>query len=180
MKKILLFSACALTLAACGGSETDSSGPNVLMHSDFEGIDGWIPSEQSSTLTREKAHSGKTSIKVDATHEYSLTFSKPLGQLHDSRPKQITVTAWAFLPDAQAAASLVVSINDPAAPDKPLLWQAIDLSKGNKPFGKWKEIDRTITVPANVGSANKLSIYLWRSSGSHPVYVDDITASVAE
>ena len=37
MKKIFLFSACALTLAACGGSGSNvDSDPNVLMHTDFE------------------------------------------------------------------------------------------------------------------------------------------------
>ena len=181
MKKSFLFSACALALAACGGNESViDSDPNVLMHTDFEGLDGWLPSDKTRSLTQEKAHSGKTSMRVDATHEYSLSFSEPLGQLHDAQPKKIIVSAWTFVPDAQAAASLVASISNPASPDKPLLWQAIILSKESTPYGEWKEVSQTITVPANVGSANKLSIYLWRTSGTSPVYVDDIKATLVE
>lgn len=181
MKKSFLFSACALALAACGGSEPAiDSDPNVLMHTDFEGLDGWLPSDKASTLTQEKAHSGNTSMKVDATHEYSLPFSEPLGLLHKSQPKKITVSAWTFVPDAQAAASLVVSVSDPAAPDKPLLWQAVILSKESKPYGEWKEVSQTIILPANVGPANKLSIYLWRTGGTSPVYADDIKVTLVD
>ncbi|GAB3574236.1 carbohydrate binding domain-containing protein [Hymenobacter daeguensis] len=181
MKKIFLFSACALALASCGGSGSDAeSDPNVLMHTDFESVDGWLPADLNSTLTHEKAHSGKTSIKVDGAHEYSLAFSKPFGQLHESRPKKIKVSAWTFVPDAQAAASLVISINDPATPDKPVLWQALELGKESKPYGEWKEVSQTITVPANVGPNNKLGFYLWRTSGSRPVYADDFKVTLVE
>jgi hypothetical protein len=180
MKKILLFSACALTLAACGGSGSNvDSDPNVLMHTDFESIDGWIQAENGS-LNQEKAHSGKTSIKVDAAHEFSLSFSKPFGQLHQSRPNKIKVSAWTFVPDAQGTASLVISINDPAVLDRPLVWQGIELAKESKPFGEWKEVSQTITVPANVGPNCKLGIYLWRTGGSRPIYADDFKVTVAD
>jgi len=179
MKKTFLFSVCALALAACGGSSTEND-PNMLMHSDFESVDGWLPAEQSASLTHEKAHSGKTSIKVDPGHDFSLSFSKPFGQLHESKPKKITVSAWTFVPDAQAAASLVISISDPAVPDKPVLWQSIDLTKESKPYGDWKEVKQTITVPATVGPNNKLGIYLWRTGGNRPVYADDIKVTLDE
>jgi hypothetical protein len=181
MKKIFLFSACALTLAACGGSGSNAdSDPNVLMHTDFESIDGWIPTDPNGSLTHEKAHSGKTSIKVDAAREFSLSFSKPFGQLYQSRPNKIKVSAWTFVPDAQGTASLVISINDPAVPDKPLLWQGIELAKESKPFGEWKEVSQTITVPANVSPASKLGIYLWRTGGSRAIYADDFKVTVAD
>jgi ABC-type glycerol-3-phosphate transport system substrate-binding protein len=181
MRKIFLFSACALTLAACGGNGSNSdSDASVLMHTDFEGIDGWLPAEQNGTLTHEKAHSGKTAIKVDGTHEFSISFSKPFGQLHESRPKKVTISAWTFVPDAQAGASLVISISDPNAPNQPVLWQGIELAKESKPYGEWKEISQTITIPATVGPNNKLGIYLWRTAGSRPVYADDFKVTLAE
>lgn len=182
MKKIFLFSACVLGLAACGGSGSDAeSDPNVLMHTDFESLDGWLPGDQNGSLTHEKAHSGKASMKVDATHEFSLSFSKPFGQLHESRPKKLKISAWTFVPDAQAMASLIVSISDPSAADgKPVLWEALELGKESKPYGEWKEVSKVITVPANVGPNNKLGIYLWRTGGNRPVYADDFKVTLAE
>jgi len=182
MKKFLLFSACVLGLAACGGGSDAESDPNVLMHTDFESVDGWLPGEQNGgSLNREKAHSGKTSIKVDGTHEFSLSFSKPFGQLHESRPKKLKISAWTFVPDAQSLASIIVSISDPSAPDaKPVLWEALDLGKESKPFGEWKEVSKVITVPANVGPNNKLGIYMWRNSGTKAVYADDFKVTLAD
>jgi hypothetical protein len=174
MKKTF-FSVLLLSLAACSSNTSDSD-PNVLVNSDFESIDGWLPADQSATLTREKAHSGKCAIKVDGGHEYSIGFSKLLGQLHDSKPKELEVKAWAFVPNDKAAASLVIAMDDPTAGPgaKPLMWEGINLKEEAKPYGKWQEITKVFKVPANAGPTNKLGIYLWRNSGDQAVYVDDI------
>ena len=184
MKKIILFlgATYALGLAGCGSNGTGADAEtNVLASTDFESLDGWLPADQAATLTREKVHSGKYAIKVDAAHEYSLGFSKPLGQLHDTKPQKIKVSAWVLVPSAEAQAVLVITLGDPTSPTaKPLLWESLALPSVGTPYGTWKEVSKTVTVPAAAGPASRLGIYLWRTGGSQPSYLDDLRVSVEQ
>lgn len=179
MKKILYSIATVAVLGMVGcSSAPDSTDANTLVNSDFETLAGWLPEANNATLTRDKAHSGHYAIKVDGTHEYSLSFSAPLGRLHDTRITKMKVSAWVFATSADAKAMLVTAISNPAAPaDKPLLWESLDLSQ-TKEAGKWVEVSKVITVPANASPTNSLGIYLWRTGGSQPVYLDDLHVTV--
>lgn len=179
MKKILysIATVAALGMVSCSKS-SDATDANTLVSNDFETLAGWLPDvPKSATLTREKAHSGHYSLKVDAAHEYSLGFSAVLGQLHETRINKIKVSAWVFLPAADAQAALVTAVTDPAAPDKPLLWESLDLSLGKK-VGKWAQVSKVITLPATTAPTNALGLYLWRTSGNQPVYLDDLVVTV--
>ncbi|MBF9235841.1 carbohydrate binding domain-containing protein [Hymenobacter sp. BT683] len=178
--KNLLFFLSTLSLTGCGGTATTDGDPNTLFVSGFETLDGWLPEPLSATLTTEQAHSGKTSLKVDANHEYSLTYTNVLSELREARPDKIRVSAWAYLPGNQAEATLVASIADPAAgaSAKPLLWQGIKLNEQVKTTGKWTEVSQVITLPASINASHRLSIFLWRTGGSQPVYIDDLKVSV--
>lgn len=180
MKKslLLLGSLVALTVAGCGGNDTVAPDSNILVSNDFETLAGWLPEPQNATLTREKAHSGRYALKVDGTHEYSLGFNALLGQLHETRITKIKVSAWVFVTAADAKAALVTAISTPGAPsDKPLLWESLDLSQ-SKEVGKWLEVSKVITLPANTAPTNALVLYLWRTSGGQPVYLDDLKVTV--
>lgn len=180
MKKIFLLLGSLATLAAtgCGSNSADASDANVLVNNDFETLAGWLPEAQSATLSQDKAHSGRYALKVDATHEYSMGFKAPLGQLHNTRIQKIKVSAWAFVPTADESASLVVTVGNPnPANDKPLLWEALEL-KANNQVGKWVEISKVITIPNDVSPSSPLGIYLWRTGGSQAVYLDDLRVSL--
>ena len=99
MKKVFfaLGTLATLSFAGCGGKSDVETDPNLLVNNDFETIAGWLPEGPSATLSRDKAHSGHYSIKVDAAHEYSLTYKAALGQLHDTRIKKINISAWTFV-----------------------------------------------------------------------------------
>ncbi|UOQ98178.1 carbohydrate binding domain-containing protein [Hymenobacter sp. 5317J-9] len=179
MKNLLLPLAAVATLclAGCGGkTEKD---PNTLVETDFETLAGWIPEPQSGTLTTEKAHSGRYAIKVDGNHDYSLTYKVPMGELHDTRVKKIKVSAWTFVSAADAQAALVAAVGNPADPNKPLLWDATDLNHSHTP-GKWVEINKVLTVPATASPASTLGVYMWRTGGTKPVYLDDLKVTIAE
>ena len=166
----------ALALAGCSSADTKND-PNLLVNSDFETLAGWLPEGQDATLTREKAHSGNYALKVDATHEYSLGYRAPLGRLHDTRIKKIKVAAWTFVP-AGGVASLITTVSNPLAPnDKPLLWEALELSKGNA-VGKWVEVSKVLTVPETAAATSILGMYLWRTGGDQPVYLDDLRVTL--
>ncbi|UOG74690.1 hypothetical protein MTX78_21550 [Hymenobacter tibetensis] len=176
--KRLLFSLSIIVLAGCGSQ--DKVDQNTLMASDFESIQGWLPDLQNPTLTRDKAHSGKYSIKIDPTYEYSLTYRANLGQLSSARVKKMKISAWVFVPNAQAQAALVTTIDGAEANGQPLLWEAANMSESVRgQFNKWVEITKEIVVPAEATYTSRISIYLWRSgSVSAPVYLDDLAVQL--
>ncbi len=179
MKKSLLLigGLLATVLTGCGGSDA-AADSNTLVEANFDSLAGWIPETQSASLSRAKAHSGQYSLLVDGAHEFSFGYRMPLGQLHDTRVQKIKVSAWAFLPSADAQASLVVTISNPdPAIEKPLLWEGISLGATAKP-GTWSEVSKEITLPANVLPTSALGFYLWRTGGSQPVYLDDVRVSL--
>lgn len=180
MKKPLLFlgGLLALTVAGCDSNKPADADANILVDSNFDTLAGWLPEAQSATLSRAKAHSGRYSLMVDGGHEYSLSYRMPLGQLHETRMQKLKVTAWAFVPSPAAQASLVMVISSPdPAIEKPLLWEALNLSAGTKP-GIWAEVSKEITLPASVAPSSALSIYLWRTGGNQPVYLDDLRVTL--
>ncbi|HSI91159.1 MAG TPA: hypothetical protein VK927_08580, partial [Adhaeribacter sp.] len=118
MKNNILMLAGFLGLAACSGLENESEvavdTETVVTFNDFEGLDGWA--EVPASVNKERAHSGKYSIKVDGNNEFSFGFQKQLGQITQSRPKQFTLSAMAFVPSQEAGkAALVLSLTDPVA-----------------------------------------------------------------
>lgn len=170
MKNILL----ALPLAAlfaCGSDDSAKDAKDVMMNADFDSLVGWVP--DPSTLTKEKAHSGAYSLKVDPTHEYSLTYSNTLGQLSGTRIRGIKVDAWAYLPSKDAAANLVFVLKDNVG-GQDILNEQIGLLSQVKEYGKWVQISKEISFPASANYTSQLGVYLWRASSAVPVYVDDI------
>jgi len=181
-KTLLSFSASllALSLASCGSGSDAANDPNTLINNDFETLAGWLPDPQNATLSRDKAHSGRYALKVDAAHDYSLSYRAPLGQLHDTRIKKIKISAWAFVPAGGSTASLVTTVGNPAKPDdKPMLWEALELAKGNA-VGKWVEVSKVIAIPETAAPTHTLGFYLWRTGGNQPVYLDDLRVAIAE
>ncbi|WP_201977645.1 carbohydrate binding domain-containing protein [Hymenobacter rubidus] len=177
---LLLGSLVALTVAGCGGSDSSAADPSLLVSCDFDTLAGWLPEAQSGMLSRDKAHSGRYAIKVEPGHDYSLSYKAPLGQLHETRVKKIKVTAWAFVPTADAKASLVVTVgNSDPANDKPLMWDAVEVNS-TKDTGKWTEVSKEFTIPDNAMPTSPLGVYLWRTGGSQPVYLDDLRIKAVE
>jgi len=178
MKRTFIFLGVAASFAIVScNTETNSPDPNVLVDANFDTLAGWIPESMSGTLTREKAHSGKYALKVDGTHEYSLGYIAPLGSLSGTRIKKIKVSAWAFL-TANTSASLVVTVGNPATPAaKSLMWEGIPLEKSAIP-GKWVAVSKVIILPENILPTYTLGLYLWRTGGTLPVYIDDLRVTI--
>jgi len=170
----LLFALVGFLAGGCG-SNRNFIDPRVVMHNDFESLNGWLPADQLVSLTQEQAHSGRYALKVSTGHEFSATFRKPLSQLFDTRPTKITVSAWALLSSPQAQATLVMDLHAPtAAPDaKPLLWAGLALADVAKEANKWVAVSKTIELPATTPPETILTMYLWSPDGQ-TAYLDDI------
>ncbi|QNH62119.1 hypothetical protein [Hymenobacter sediminicola] len=174
MKK-LLYALLAVGMVSCGEKKAEIPA-NQLAGNDFESIDGWMGDNTPASLTKEKAHSGRYSIKVDPAVEYSMGYSNLLGKLSASKLRKLKVHGWVNLPNGKTEAVLVTQITDPANPAaKPIVWEGLKLTDQVKAFNKWVEVEKEIILPDNVTYANKISVYLWRTGAPEPAFLDDLT-----
>ena len=171
------FFPAALALLAASGCSSDSSPTaipeNQLMATDFESMTGWTPDVPS--LTREKAHSGKYSIKTDPNIEYSLTYQTTLGALSPTKLTKVRLTAYAYVKKAGSPATLTFQLLR-SLPEggAAFFMESIDMSKTVKKAGEWTKVTQDIVLPADVAATSILRLYIWRASSSDAVYVDDI------
>lgn len=179
MKK-LLYVFLAAGMASCG-DKTAEMPDNQLASNDFESLDGWIGDNSMPSLTKEKAHSGRYSVKVDPANEFSVGYSNLLGKLSTSRLRKIKIHAWVNIPNATSQAVLVTQLTDPSSPTaSTILWEGIKLSDQVKSYDKWVEVEKEIALPDKVTYANKIAVYLWRTATPGTAFIDDITITKVE
>ncbi len=168
--RLLGLTAGLAVVTACSTEPTVPT--NRITFNNFESLEGWIPA--TATLSTEKAHSGRFAVKVDAQNEYGVGYHNLLGNVSPTRLKTLQLNLWALRTGNEAKAVVVVTVSDPADPNKPVFWQALDLAVEVKTFNRWTEVHRTFTLPGNINATQKLAVYLWRGAGSQPVYIDDL------
>ncbi|MCB2409194.1 hypothetical protein [Hymenobacter lucidus] len=171
MKK-LLYAVFALGVVACGDNKSEIPA-NQLAKNDFESLEGWVGGIPTPSLTTEKAHSGRYSVKVGPAVEYSLGYSSQLGKLSANRVKKIKIHGWAFLPDKQSNAIIVTEIKDPVT-GKNIIWDGLEIAKQTKTVNKWVEIEKVIEIPATAAYTSLLNIYMWRGNSNQNIYLDDL------
>lgn len=171
----LFFLTAAIGLSGCGGTHAAADDKKPLLTNDFESLEHWLPGDLTTTLTHAQAHSGRTALMVDSTHEYSLKYANPLGRFQLQLPTRLRVSAWVLLPNAQAAATLVTSVTNPAPPDaRPLVWAGLKLHETVHDYGKWTQVSQVVTLPVGLQGTNTFSIYLWRNAYNQAIYLDDL------
>ncbi|WP_310396172.1 hypothetical protein [Hymenobacter sp.] len=169
--KNLFFALPMAALAACGNDDSTAPSKDAILTTDFESLVGWVP--DPSTITKEKAHSGLYSLKVDQNHEFSLSYSVILGQLSSTRIRGIKMDAWAYMPNKEATAKLGFILKE-AAGGKDILGDGIELGSQVKEYGKWVKISKEVNFPASAGYSSQIVMFLWRAGSTGPAYVDDI------
>lgn len=168
-------------LTACSPNPPVLQAAGPLAANDFEHLDGWVTDSLAlATLNRDQAHSGKYSTLVAPGNDYSLGYNNALSKLSPDWPGVLTVSAWVLVPNEQAAAKLVTEVTGGGAKGASLLWQGLDLPKAVKSFNKWQYVTQTITMPATAKPNSRLKVYLWRAESKGPVYLDDLTISLAK
>lgn len=150
----------------------------MLLTNTLDALDGWLPADQAAAITHERAHSGRAALRVGPGQDFSRTFNRLLGQLRNPFPRRLKVSAWVWLPSAQAVATLTTLVVDPAAPNAPALVRA-DLAPPGPcaPSANGPQWSQTVAVPAAADAAKKLTIYLWHPGGDQPTYLDDLTVT---
>ena len=175
---VLLAAAAAglFFVSSCGGSSS-ANDANLIAFNDFEAVVGWMP--DPSTVSREQAHSGHYSVKVDGGHEFGMGYGLPLGKATTRKPKMLRVSAWAFMTDDKSAARLGLQLFDPAT-GKEAFGDGINFNEGIKTFGKWVEVSKDIKLPESTTSTQELRVFLWRGSATTPAYVDDLRVELVD
>lgn len=176
MRTPLLGAALVALLAACSSDKSTDS-PGNIISTGFEDLDGWVPA--SPSLTKEKAHSGHYSIKIDPTIEYSLTYINIMGKVIPIKPKKLHLTAWATTTSKEADAMLTVSMLNPKD-GAVLLIEQVHLKERVKTPGEWEKVEMEFVVPEKATAADELRVYLWRVGSGEPVYLDDLELKTAE
>jgi hypothetical protein len=179
MKKIVpLLGLVSAILSACSGPEPSNPDATKLITSnDFESLDGWIPA--APALTRDQAHSGKYSTKVDANNEFSVSYFSTLGRMSPSRLHKVKVQAWVYLASSKSQARLGMQIVDPNT-GKEVFGDGINLANQVKSYKKWVEIEKEFTLPENISADQVMKLFLWRDSAGDTAYLDDVKLSIAD
>lgn len=176
MKFFLLALAASILLNACSSDSPASLDKDVVMHNDFESVIGWAP--DASTISKEQAHSGSYSLKVDIAHPYSLTYYSLLGQLSPTRIRGVNVEAWVYTPNLANSANVQLSIGLNDAPGgKMLASEKISFAE-LKDSNKWAKVSKEFIFPLAANYSSQMVIYLWNGSSNGtnrgPAYLDDI------
>lgn len=143
-----------------------------VFFNDFEQLAGWLPTPDPS-LTTERAHSGRYSVKVGPGLPFSLTYRLRLGDAFSMRPRRMHLSAWAWVEDASDDAQLTFSMSAPNDPqDKSKFYTQAFLSS-NWPYKRWTHISRDFDLPPEVSSEAVVAVYVWQNGAPHTVYTDD-------
>ncbi|WP_460622283.1 hypothetical protein [Hymenobacter tenuis] len=177
-----LFSGLSLLglLAGCGRSSDVSpvgSGRAEWVRQDFENLFGWINPANAASLSTERAHSGRYSLKTGPDVEYSVGFNVLMGKLSATKPRKIHVEAWAWVPSEKSTTVLVIQI---ANATKTVMWEGITLSSKVSSYKEWSKVEADVMLSPDITYEDGLSVYLWRQNETEPVYLDDLVISEAK
>ncbi|RSK31163.1 carbohydrate binding domain-containing protein [Hymenobacter metallilatus] len=180
MNKLALGLMLLPALAACSaGSGEGSWVGDYVTRSDFESVVGW--GGDAASLTKERAHSGMYSVKVDAGREYGQTFDVSVGQAAVHPLKGLELNAWALLLGPQATASVVLQIVDTSNNGfRVVHTEQLNLADQIKNYKEWKPVTQRFTLPPNLQPDYRLRIYLWRNTATEPAYLDDLSVKALE
>src|SRR6478672_11379615 len=112
--------ALVLILNACSGKEDPK---NIVAFNDFDALAEW--GFENPSLTTERAHSGRYSVKIDNSVENGIGFNSILGKITTAKPKNLKVECWAYVPET-ARVLLVFSIDNEA--NNTVVWEATKLT----------------------------------------------------
>ncbi|CAN5370976.1 hypothetical protein BH11BAC2_BH11BAC2_10660 [soil metagenome] len=162
--QFVLLVAIAILLSACSGSGYENK-----INQNFDNINDWY--KEVPTLTNEQAHSGKISTFMDSTHEFSSTYEVNYEEIKKKGFTHVKVSAWGMVPDVNAKANLVISVN---SPEGNRAYSAIAYSKYIFKINEWTEITNELELPEVKEKGAVLKVYGWVTN-KQKSYMDDVT-----
>jgi hypothetical protein len=173
-KRLLVAGSLLLGTAGCysrGPGTEEGVREYVVMSEDFEQLDGWL-AEPAPSLTTERAHSGRYSVKTDKDHPYSITYRLTLSKAFTMRPHRVRLSTWAWVDAQEDDAQLVFALNPPDGSGNSLLTSRIYLAD-DWPYKRWVHLSRYIDLPPEIPSKCQIIVYLWHAGAQNAVFTDD-------
>jgi hypothetical protein len=167
---ILLVITVMVLFSACSGNRSNNPAGepgSKLISSDLENV-SWI---NQNTLSKDIAHSGVYSSKLDTTCPYSFGFSNNFKILGDTLPTSVDVNVWVLFPELKIKSCVVVSID---SVNKNIFWKGIPINDSIKTVNQWQQIKTNFELPKKIMSTDNVKIYVW-SNDKRTFYMDDIS-----
>jgi hypothetical protein len=170
-------------LSACQSNPNPASrgteDPAVLTTADFEQSIGWGDADPGS-LTTEKAHSGRWSVRVKPEVPFSYTYARTLGDMSTTPLTRMVLEGWALRVAAGSTARLVVQVNTSPTDDTKVFYTAFPVEQAVTKFGEWTAVSVPISLPTSAAGTNKIKVYLWNDQATTATYLDDVTLRKAK
>lgn len=184
--KTSLFCGAAAVLALAGGAGCSSKPDagqwvgDIVAATDYESAEGWIPG--ATSISRDHARSGRFADRIDATHQFGLTFQLPLMQASVHTLRGLDVEAWTYFSSLSAAGTLEVQVwqHGPGQDPQPLYSQQLALREQVTDSCVWTKVNKQFTLPPNLPGDASLRIFLWGNPTTKPVYLDDLRIKALE
>lgn len=124
------------------------------------------------------SHSGKFSVRIDSSNNFSPSFSRSYRQLTDREYVWVKVSAYVYpVVDVKTdPVSLVITFMHKGFNYK---YYTLDLEKQDLKTGEWNKISATYMTPEVRNPGDKLTVYFWHR-GKKPFYIDDLTVDLYE
>jgi hypothetical protein len=171
MKKNLHYALLLVVMvvfAACSGNKSAEREPgSILVKSDLENL-AWI---NQNTLSKDVAHSGMFSSKLDSLTEFSYGYSSTFNNLSDTLPVSVDVSVWIYYSQLKINSSLVISIDSVS---KNIFWKGVPLADSIKAANQWQEIKVTFELPKKIMPTDNLKIYVLNAEKRN-FYMDDLS-----
>ena len=156
-------------LVACQKQDTVAD-TKVLMSSDIDSLVGWVAGP--NTFSKGKAHSGKYSLGVDQSHEFSPNYAAMLGDVFSTRPRGVKLSAWVYATDEHSGGKLEFVLKDGTNGQEQFRKQFRLTEVGG--YGKWVRLEQEINFPKEVTYSSQIFMYVSRAESTTPAYVDDL------
>ena len=153
--------------------------PAVLTTADFEQSIGWGDADARS-LTTEKSHSGRWSVRVKPDVPFGYTYARTLSELSPAPLTHLVLEGWVLRVAAGSKAKLVVHLCASPTNEKLVFYTAFPVEQAVPKFGEWTAVSVPITLPTSAAGPNKMKVYLWNNQSTTPTYLDDVTLRKAQ
>ena len=161
MKRIIY--PCLILLVAC--SQPKQGG--LIYYNDCESIKGWT----TVTLSKEHAHSGVYSNKVDTIHPYGLVLRQTFKDISPEKISVINASMWVYITPGSKG-ELVLEIRNHEGTI--IHWASKKFDTSTVVPNNWKLVSTKFVIKDSINKAdNVVAVYPW-STGKSDLFADDV------
>ena len=136
----------------------------------FHDCEKTIPWGQMSSLTDEKAFSGKKSSKTGNGNDFSIAFSFPFQKIPDTSRNICNVEFQLFQSSIDKTPKLVIALS---GENIDFNWHGKELINFTKTINEWSKISYSYKIPKAAQQGDLIKVYVY-NPGKNIIYIDDL------